>query len=109
MGILEEILHTLKDLKNELEKISLNNSKIQQKEKEEVWQRKDLEKFIGLKYANVKKLTSDPNFPKFYVGNTECYVKTQVIKYLKDLAQKNKYNKQPATKENKKSLLYSIK
>lgn len=106
MGVLETIMSELVNLQKEIISLhkKLDSLKLQQ-DNEEVWKRKDIEEFTGFKYINVKELTDKPNFPKFYIGRTECYLKSEVIKYLKNICYKSQND---SSLGKKRSSLYTI-
>jgi len=85
VGVLEELINQLETfnalLPQLIEKLDGGVGSFQ----EEVWERKDLEEFTKNNYSNVKALTSREDFPKFYIGKSERYLKSQVIEYLKNL------------------------
>lgn len=108
MGVFEQLIDGISQIHTKVEKLNKKISELEGKQdNEEVWQRKDLEDFTKFKYANIKELTSNSNFPKFYIGKTECYLKSEVIVYLKKRSIEEKENRVVQIRKNGKSSLYA--
>lgn len=110
MGIFESLLEAIQDMQKEIESLNYKIKEIHiNQNQEEIWRRKELEEFTGFKYATITRIINKTDFPKFYIGQTPCFLKSEVIKYFMR-KQESKENKQKLL-NNKSSIssLYTIR
>lgn len=84
MGVLETLVQELKAIKEELILLHKKFDEPKISEDDEVWQREGLMEFMDMKYSSMKNLIDMPNFPIFKSGKKEYFLKSEVIKFIRE-------------------------